>query len=434
MLLLNEKDISPELTKVLQNILQQITEVSKIIDTTKLKEHKPFEYLFKFCEKILQQENPMFALETCFSKDSYGKTKDQLNTIASVLVLAPNDIKVLETEYDLKYPKKLNLDKKETDLFNTSLSFAATDKTAFSEPLQILNTVKKNTYSMNLTKYFFKGIKHEKGLNHFAKKFQSNVLNHPTISLDYFNKYFNLPTLSVDLDQIEPVVGSAVFLKSFTKEKGEEVIKKIGSLDLYKQVSVKEVLALGISLNLNTANEYHYFKYDNIIYPVNKTQLILDSAPSKSDQGAIYAHKNSSYTKEKILFAIDSEKLDKNFNGGKNLDYFSTQKIRTAVLKPQPKWSPGSILKSGDSLMYIASYPKPEFDGSMLFTAVVVNPEYLGEYFIKTDLKVTPQNLNTFTLADKIDGLLFYESINSAFQQQNTQEIELENRKRNNRY
>lgn len=428
MLLLNEKDIDPSLKLVLDEMLKQLTGVNSMIESGKLKENATFKKLSGFINQILQHENPLFMLETVFSTATNKYSTEKIDSLSAILSLAPSEIKIIEEGYSIKYPKKLNLNKKDMELLDHTLSLAKTQNDQFSEPLRVLKNFSTKPYVLNMVNYYFNAHYEKHDFKQFAKQLQSQFLSHKQVSIEKYNKYFNVEAVSTNLNEITPISGMVVFNKELTKTTSH-FSPKVSHTDHYEQVSIQEVLGMGFSLDLSTADKYHYFKNYDSVYPVKKSQPILD-CPLQDSYG-ITAIKNSYSNKEKISFTISEKDLEKGGSfGDKLLDYHSMQKIRTAVLKPQPKWVPGSILKADDCLMYIASYPQVHNVDEFVFTAVVVNPLYLGEYFVTKQLEINQKNIGQYQVAEKIDTVLFYEAVNSAFQQQKINELRVESHKK----
>lgn len=427
MLLLNEKEMDVNLKNVLLKVLTQLKEVNNIVRAEKCQENAVLQELFKFSEIILNNEKPLFFLETYFSSATNKYNSDKINSLASVLSLSLAEIKIIEDAYMIKYPKKLNINKKDNELLKEILILSNTQTDEFSIPLKELNKLNNGT-AVNVVNYYFNKTKEKDSFQKFAKKLQSQFIGGSKLSMEHYNKFFNLSSIVLDMNSVDKISGLVVFNKELNKS-SENYISKIIHTDNYQQVSIAEVLKQGVSLNLNEANKYHYFtQNNNIFYAVEKNQVILDAQSSMKND--FYVKKNIYGSQENMSFLINEDTLNGSNTNNKALDYLSIQKIRTAVLKPQKKWAPGCIMKIEDALFYIGSYPKVHSINEFVFTAIVVTPEYLGEYFLKNDLIINKKNIDKWSVADKMDSILFYESVNSSFQYHNANDSNIEIRKK----
>lgn len=425
MLLLNENDINSEIKPILDNILAQLTEISSVVKKDGLKDYATLKNVSEFCDDILKNANPSIFLETFFSNNGDYRIEKKLETLSSLLSLSTKDIKELETQYSIKYPKQLNVTKKDVEILNEVLALSLIEDVNKMPELRTLNKFKAIGCHLNITNHLLKKCKplNDKNLGGFVNILQSKVLSNPSISMDYFNKYFNLEPINIDFDSVEKVSGIAVISSVLAKNKPEKSMQQIMDLNKLEQISFKDVLKLGINFNMDEAKNYHFFKSDNFVYTLYKNRPTIDTTLEELRTRAIVGKSNNGYSDKEAELSIRIDRLPQNSYSQAHLDYDALQKIRTAMFIKRPKWSVGSLLKQGNSFFYVASDLKSMDNGDFTLQAVVVNPINNTEYFIRNDIVINKKNCQDFELADKIDGLLFFEAVNSAFQYAETQKL-----------
>jgi hypothetical protein len=425
MLLLNENEISLEIKPILDNILDQLTEVSSIVKKDGLKDYGNLKNVSQFCDDILTNANPIIFLETFFSNNGDWRIEKKLETLSSLLSLSTKDIKALETQYSIKYPKQFNVTKKDVEILNETLALTLIENVSEMPELKALTKFKAIGCHLNLTNHLLKKCKptHDKNLGGFVKKLQSKVLSNPSISMDYFNKYFNLEPMDIDFDSIEKVSGVAVISSVLAKGKQEKILNQMINLNKLEQISFKDVLKLGVIFNMDQAKYYHFFKSDEVVYSLSKDRPIIDTTIEELRTRPIVGKHKNGYSDMEADLSIRIDKLPQSSYNQAHLDYEGLQKIRTAMFVKRPKWSVGSVLKQGNSFYYVANDLTAMDNGDFKLQAVVVNPEYKTEYFIRNDIVINKNNCQNFELADKIDGLLFFEAVNSAFQHAETKKL-----------
>jgi hypothetical protein len=413
MLLINENDIKPEIKEILTKVITQLTEISSVIKKNSLEQNEDLKKVNPFCENIINKENPFIFLETFFSNNKTWDKPD-LEKLAPLLSLDTKDISALESEYSIKYPKKLNATKKDVELLNQALEFSLVEDIKTLPSLKSLNKAKSSNCHLNLVNYLLKTTNQNGDtFNNFIKKLQSKVLNNPKITPEYFSKYFGIPPLNTNFADIEKVSGIAVFSSVLEKNKPERKILQMKDIGELEQISIKNAIDMGVTFNLDTAKNYHFFRSGDFVYPLHKDNPIIDAKMNDLVKKPIVGKKGYSNIEADLNIRVDQ--LPK-VSGNPVLDYKALKKIRTAILLQRPKWSVGSVLKQDNCYFYVASPLVAQPNGDFHLEAVVINPVYETEYFIRSDIKIDKSNCKEFSLADKIDSLLVFEAINSAFQ------------------
>ncbi len=420
MLLLDSYEINPDVKIIFDHMIEQLKKIAEIINQNNLKDYENFKKVAQVCDKILNSDKQHIMLETFFSSNSL-RAKEELEVLSSLVNLNTKEMKELSLEYKIKYPTYLNFNKKDYEIIKEALLLSHAEDICKIPELKTLNKMKENESIHHLVNYLLKKCSsiNDSDFDNFIKKLQSKFLAHPSMTMENFNKYFNLENKKFDLNHIENVTGVAVMSSVLNKHAPEKNLDIMMEMKKLKQISFKEVLESGFIFNMDKINQYHFFKSQDAIYTLDKNRPILDTTLEDLKSMPVIGKEKNGYTD--IVAKINLRENDFFDRDEKqNLNYQGLKKLRTALFLTRPKWSVGSLIKQENVLYYVADQLMILDNGDLKFKALILNPQNETEYFIK-DIIINQKNHKTFELADKIDKLFFFEAVNSSFQFASTQ-------------
>ncbi len=416
MLLLNEKDIKPEIIKVFDEIKNQLISAQSILNNLNYKIEPTCYYrnlesstnnLKKLVNKVLTESNFNIFFETYLTNDKNYSLTNELSLLMSVLNLDTKSIKEIETEYNIKLPKEyqtkndheiikefkqliVNLNKK---------NLLDNDQKLFYDVIQkdskdiLTNFIIKNVVIDN---YSYKNI-----ISFLKTQVHSKNSN---VNIKYFNKLFNTTEIEshcYDKKELENIIQNQNNIVIGARNNSNKL--ELININNLEQIDGMTAIELGFITNSFTIkNNNFYIDHQKNIFKVSKASPILNMELENIDYNNNYSKKitDNGYLSSDGLFDI-----------------------RKNIFLKKTNWQKGSIIKIDDCLIYLKSNIKIEKSDTISIQGIILKAESEFNYYEKDDIIFTKKAVLNTKQADDFEKLFFLEMINASYNLEQTYKI-----------